>query len=244
MKQTLCLGLIAVCIFLSPACKKNNGSGSSTNTNGNNFSDSIKSLVPQPIIDSLRSWGMNIHDGQTPPSIAGIYVDSPNVCTFDNSVDHEAGRRFEDYKFRFSAQDNATSTIQADRKSIDGSQFDAATDSVATFISGSGNFFTIFAEEKGVGSGVSYTSLELFSGQITTAGIAYFQNGYYMKAKGPDPGNLLVPVGTSRIFIDADSLAVTSATYSLSPAPRTGDIRTLNAMGSLLTDGWKRRDGE
>lgn len=214
-----------------PACKK---SGGSNNGNpGNNFSDSIRSIIPQPIIDSLRKWGLDINDGKTPPAIAGIYLLSPDSCEFDNSGYNTAGEIYDDYKIRFSQQDNTQLSIRVDRKDV-GSDSDYASDSVATFISGNGNYFTVFAQEKGVESGVAYTSLGIYSGQITSSGIVGFQLAHYLKSKDPDPGNVLISVGSTRIFTNAGGPAVPVGTFGIDPVMHQRSFR-MHAIGSSAT---------
>lgn len=216
MKQVIKAILsLAVLISLLPSCKKSNGGNEVTN--GNNFSDSIRNIVPQQIIDSLRNWGMKINDGLTPPSIAGIYLENRDSCEFDNSGGNYTGRIFDSYKFRFSNQDKSKLTLEMDIKDV-GYSSDNASDSSATFISGSGNRFTIFAQEKGVESGIGYTELAICSGEISAAGILNFQYSIYLKNKVGDPYNaVLMSVGSSRIFTNADGPAVPAATFSIEP---------------------------
>jgi hypothetical protein len=215
MKKTLhLLCALTLVLMITQSCKKSSGGNDSGN--GNNFSDSIRNIVPQAVIDSLRSWGMQINDGLTPPTVSGIYFVSPDSCEFDNSGDNTAGRIYDPYKFRFKQQSNSKLTISVDRKDV-GSGSDSSSDSTATFIAGSGNHFTIFAVEKGIGSGVSYTNLELYSGEITSSGIVNFQYSIYVKDKGSDPLNRLISVGRSRIFTNADGPAMPVSTYSIEP---------------------------
>jgi len=211
------------------SCKKSTGAGDSGK--GNNFSDSIKSIIPQAIIDSLRNWGMQINDGLTPPTVSGIYLVSHDSCEFDNSGDNTAGRIYDPYKFRFKQQNNNKLTIGVDRKDV-GTDADSASDSTATFIAGSGNHFTIFAVEKGIGSGVSYTNVELYSGEITSSGIVNFQYSIYVKDKGPDPLSRLISVGSSRIFTNAAGPAVPVSTYYVDPSPTLTSPEPLFLMKS------------
>lgn len=220
----VCL-LVILLSGLLYSCKKSGGDSN----NGNNFSDSIRSIIPQPVIDSLRSWGLNIHDGNTPPSITGIYLLSPDSCVFDNSGFDMAGQLFDDYKFRFSNQ--TSQTIRVERKNAT-DDTDYAADSSATFIAGNGSYFTIFAQEKGSESGVSYTSLSIYTGQITSAGIAGFQIALYLKTKDADPGGVLVPAKTSRIFTNSGGPVVPISTFAIDPVLRQHTFRLLSLAGA------------
>lgn len=230
MRQIVKAFLCVIVLFsLLQACKKSGGGDSTT---GNNFSDSIRSIISQPIIDSLRKWGLNINDGNTPPSVTGIFLLHPDSCIFDNSGYNTAGEIYDDYKIRFSQQNNSKLTIRVDRKDV-GSDADNASDSIATFISGNGNYFTIFAQEKGVESGIGYTSLDIYSGQITAAGIAGFQLAHYEKSKDPDPGNVLISVGSSRIFMNSGGPAQSVSTFSVDPIMQQHVFGTHSMMSGV-----------
>jgi hypothetical protein len=223
--------LCALSISFLPSCKKSNtGGGNATagngNGTGNNFSDSIRNIVPQPIIDSLRNWGMTIYDGQQPPTLSGSYLIVTDSCIFDNSGFMKAGKLFDEYQYTFSQEDLSRLTIRIDTKAINdpNGYTENDTDSTATFLAGTGNNFTIFAEEKGTvtsGYGIStYTELNIISGQISPGGIAHFEYSIYMKDKN-DPANQLIPVNTSRIFLDGDVNGLARQTTTWSPLPFT-----------------------
>ena len=232
--------LLALSIF--PACKKSNTGGGNSNTdkgNGNNFSDSIINIVPQPVIDSLRSWGMSIYDGQQPPTLSGKYLVATDSCVFDNSGSNRAGRLFDQYLYTFSNENTTGSTIRVSSKALNDPNGDTetATDSTATFIAGTGNYFTIFAQEKGTVTtpyGAStYTELNIISGQLTSAGIAHLEYALYMQSKN-DPLNQLIPVNTSRIFQDGDpnGLAAHTTLSSLPPFVKQQVITTSRLMAA------------
>jgi hypothetical protein len=48
--------------------------------------------------------------------------------------------------------------------------------------------------------------LQLVIGEFLNGSIKNMQLGFYLKYKGSDPGNKVVPVGTIRIFEDKDGL--------------------------------------
>ena len=113
-----------------------------TTISGEKYPTPISNLVPQSMIDSLRARGTNIYSGTTPPIVNGIYLMTPDSCTYDNSPSNSAGSIFADYKFRFSAQDNTAYTLTLEQKVLPAGTLNAAP--AYTFISGSGNNFTIF----------------------------------------------------------------------------------------------------
>lgn len=197
------LAVILISSSFFCACKKNNSGGGQNN---NSYSpDSIRNLVSQSLIDSLKKWGMQIYDGKTPPDVAGIYHLDPDSCIFDNapndSADNQKGLTISPYKYRFSKQDNSTQAILVDRK--DDSGIDVASNSEG-YIAGSGNNFTIFALEK-VAAAVSHTEIRIISGQVTSSGISNFQTAFYLLSK--ENNYHYIPIGTIRIYVDKDGMA-------------------------------------
>lgn len=196
--------LVLCLLLLLASCSKKKSD------DGSGLSQSIQNFVPQSVIDSMRVWGLAINEGSTPPDITGIYNVSPVLCTYDNSGGNRANTYFDNYRFRFHDQDNTNLTIAIDYKDLRGG--DTAS-GVGSFIAGSGNNFTVFVDQKGISYGISYESIGFYSGIKTSSGIQNFQFAIYWKQKGPDPSNQLVPVGTSRIFKDADDFSESLITY-------------------------------
>lgn len=201
MKKILYLLLIGFAILQSCSKKKDDTSDSS------GLSQDIKNFVPQSIVDSMRQWGLAVNEGKKPPTINGVYNDSLDLCTFDNSGYDQAGDHFANYHYKFYGQDNNNLTISVGYKD---SYSNGARDSASgagSFISGTGNDFTVFTDVKGVTNDINYELITFYSGTITSTGIENLQNGLYMKAKDADPSNKLVSVGSARIFKDEDGFA-------------------------------------
>ncbi|RYY54477.1 MAG: hypothetical protein EOO09_14125 [Chitinophagaceae bacterium] len=176
------------------------------------FPEPFSALAPQSLIDSLRSAGTMIYDGNTPPVINGIYLMSPDSCTYDNSPGNSRGQLYTDYKFRFSEQDNNAFTIKLEQKAIPANTVNPLP--VKTYISGSGNNFSIITLRTKSLSGVDVENINIFSGTLTTGGIRNLQNTLYIRSKGNDPNNTVAPAGTIRVFITGRAgLAVTQTGF-------------------------------
>ncbi|MEO7048524.1 MAG: hypothetical protein ABI091_24710 [Ferruginibacter sp.] len=196
-------------IFLS-SCKKDSspGAGSGPET----YPTPIANIAPQSMIDSLKARGANIYSGTTPPIVNGVYLMTPDSCTYDNSPGNTAGAIYADYKFRFSAQDNSSYTITVEQKILPAGTLSAAP--VSTYISGNGNNFSIFTLRNQSANGISGQIFNVFSGTLTATGIKKLQNILYIRSKGSDPNNLLAPAGTIRVFINGgQGTAINSATF-------------------------------
>ncbi len=201
MKKIIAAAAVCLCFF--SACKKNT-EGSS------NLSADITNFVPAAVIDSMRAWGLAVNEGKTPPVITGIYNISPNICTYDNSGANAVNATFSDYHFRFHDQDNNKLTISVDYKAL--SVRDTAT-GTGSFISGAGDNFTIFVDQKGAAGNVTYEAILFYSGTKTAAGIQHFQLAIYLKSKSADQQSTLSKVGISRIFKYWDCMSALSAVY-------------------------------
>jgi len=175
----------------------------------------FNTIITPAVLNVLQTNGTVINSGLTPPNISGIYLLSPDYCSFDNSGNNLSGRIFDDYKYQFTNQDNNSFAINVNYKDVAAGGTDAGSDVAATYITGSGNAFTIIAQLSGTSNGIPYTSLEILSGTVTANGIANFQKSEYLESKGSDPSNLLEPVGSTRIFEDQDGLSATQTTFSV-----------------------------
>lgn len=198
MKKILYLLFIGFAILQSCSKKKDDTSDSS------GLSQDIKNFVPQSIIDSMRTWGFVINEGKKPPMIDGVYNDSLDLCTFDNSGYNDVGDYFANYHYKFHDQDNSKLTIALDYEAIDAA--DTAS-GAGSFVSGTGNDFTVFTDVKGVDNGVNYEAITMYSGTITNSGIKNLQYSFYMKDKGDDPDNKMIAVGSARLFKDKDGFS-------------------------------------
>jgi len=204
-----------VCIFLScavlGACKKS--SKDKPNPLGSTYPVALNAIITPTILAALQSHGATVHDGLTPPVINGIYLLSPNYCVFDNSGDNAAGTVFNPYKLRFANQNNGTHTISFDYKSVlDATDYGA--DNSATYITGTGNAFTVFAQSTGVETGISNVLLDVISGTVQNGNVQNLQLSLYLVSKGADPAGLIEAVGSTRIFNDQDEVSETQSTFS------------------------------
>lgn len=191
------------------SCKKSNDLPATT---GENFPTPISNQISQSMVDSLRARGAKVYSGTTPPIVNGIYFMHPDSCIYDNSPGGYTGTIFTDYKFRFSSQDNLTYSLTVEQKAIPAGTL--STTPVSTYISGSGNNFSIFVLRTITPGGIEVQQFNVLSGTLTAGGIQNLQNILYVRSKGSDPGFTYPAAGTVRVFVNgAPGLAATSATF-------------------------------
>ena len=206
----LLLAIVSLLGLASPGCKK----AEDDLTKG--FSPEIQRIVPKEVIDTMRKYGMVIHQGRKPPKTEGIYLFSENILVGSSQRGDTKGRKYADYRYRFYEQDDKALTIKVSAKGYGstGNVTGEATGKGA-FLAGADNKFTIFSEDVGTSQNATYVTLATYSGEITSDGIKGFRYAFYMKSK-QDPGNVLVPVGTTRVFEDKDGTSKTVSSLRMS----------------------------
>ena len=217
LKSLIAMAIIG-CTFT--ACNKDKKS-TPVGPLGANYPEILNTIITPAILDSLESHGTIINAGLTPATVNGIYLISPLYCQYDNSGDGYMGRTIDNYEYKYSNQNNTNFSIDLNYSDKTGGGNDVGSDSTATYISGSNNLFTTYAQTTGIDTGIPYTSLQVISGQVTTGGINNFQLSFYLVSKGSDPTNVLASVGTIRIFKDDDGISPTQATFSSLPGSKT-----------------------
>lgn len=184
------------------------------------LSAAILNIVPAAVLDDMRAKGLVVNGGSEPPKLEGIYLESPNVLVSPYGPDDSQpkGKTFSDYKYRFYDQNGTT--VKIDAKATNGTE---VTSGVGALVAGSGSKFTIFAQQKGVSSGIETTELSVFSGEVTADGITGFQYAFTLTDKKNDVNDDLLPVGKSRVFADGDGIARRIGTFRMgvSDAPET-----------------------
>lgn len=233
MKKILNIAIAAgiVCIAFA-SCKKDKGGNN--NKLGSTFPQGVNNVITPDVLSKLKAAGATVNDGLTPPTVNGIYLLHPTYCAYDNSSDNAQGSIFDDYRFKFSSQNTSAFTISAEYKDID-SGTDFGADNSATYISGTGNLFTIYAQTTGTEDGISNTQLQLISGEISANGVKNLQLTVYLTSKGNDPDGELAAVGTTRIFNDQDGSSETQTTFSVAPKKGVNSVTSPEALKSLLS---------
>lgn len=169
------------------------------------FSEEIQKIVPQKIIDDLRSRGMVIFEGTIPPTVSGSYLAAPFrlLSPYAPEDPYAKGKVITSYSYTFYGQSSGNA-ISYD---FTNNSTDKGTGKGA-FIAGNGNSFTIFSEDQGIFVNTPYKNITVISGELTPGGIKNFQYAFVIKEKtGDDNDSQLIPVNTGRIWIDGDQLA-------------------------------------
>ncbi|MDQ1089781.1 hypothetical protein [Siphonobacter sp. SORGH_AS_1065] len=211
-------GLLFSLVALS--CKPKQSSG---------FSDQINKVVPKWAIDTVRKNGMVLYEGKTPPSFEGFFLHAPNHLMESNRPDDKIGDVYNSMTLGFYNQNNKSLTIDMKGKSEKGTyQFTGN----GAFISGNGNYFTVFLEANGTteenSSVATHKSFEIYSGELTPTGIQNLQSSLILVEKD-DPGKILINIGDCRVFKDADGFSERTNGFRLTKQP-SNDSRPSQLM--------------
>lgn len=190
------------------------------------FSDAVFQLVSPEMLDTLKAKGVPLFEGTEPPSLDGIFLLSPNLL-IGSSIPEEQNQLnrtvFSDHKYRFYGQSADGLSLNIDYKGIaKNGDVIARGLGYRGFVSGEGNRFTVFVEITDFSEGstanncgfkVETRRLEIYSGEVTAAGILNFVTSFYIKSKNSDPCNAVAPVGTLRITKDQDEFSKRSDVF-------------------------------
>ncbi|AQG80388.1 hypothetical protein [Spirosoma montaniterrae] len=207
MQNKLNLPLIALCLLMLAAlssCKKDEVPG---------LSAKIQKIVPQAALDDMKSKGLLINEGNTPPSIEGIFEADPYtlLSPYGPEDGWSKGKVIEKYRYRFSGQQG--DEVKLEEKQINGNNTGSG---IASFLAGSGNKFTLFGEVVGSSSGIATKTLTVISGEITSTGIKDFQYAFVLTNKtGDDDDDVLMPVNKSRVWIDGNQIATKVGSFRI-----------------------------
>lgn len=179
------------------------------------FSEAIQNIIPESVIDDLRSKGMQLNSGKTPPNIEGIYIVNPLklLTPYGPEDNWQTGKIIADMTYRFYNQ-TADQKITYDSKSGGGT---ASSIGKGALIAGNGTEFTIFSEEFETHSnGITATMVAVISGEMTAQGIKNLQYAFLLTSKtGDDNDSYLMPVNKSRIWYDGNQIADRGTAFRL-----------------------------
>lgn len=166
-------------------------------------------------IATLQSLGLPVYEGDDPPDITGTYLCN-DLVLYDSNIPEDSpyiGDSYADMEIKFYRQYSSGRV----RVSYDQSGYETGT-GMRSFISGSGNNFTVFTEISGTSdSGIDFEDAMLFSGTISAGGISNFSYGLLMTYKSSDPDGYLINVGDARVFVEDDGLAAFGSLPSIHP---------------------------
>ena len=190
----------------------------------------ISNVVPDDVRDKMEDY-MPIYDGILPPVVEGTYIVEPMTAVF--CEDYESGFGYAPgtemtypHYLEFSNQNRLRNTI--DMRGVEGTSTQSGEGS---FISGSGNNFTIFFNTTGQSYGVDVKTALVISGTKTDLGIADLYYAFVMVEKGDDPDHEVMDEGIFRVFNDGDGLSENSTWPASVRVLEAGQLKAITTTG-------------
>ena len=204
---------VAIGTLLAISCSKSENSvEKQVKTSGFNIPAEAKAIIPEEFIGKMAANGMTINEGTNPPNIQGIFATGilKMIYTSLNYDTFPIGKEIESYRFKFYEQRGTK--IKTDYINEDILANDQATGR-GTIISGNGNKFTAYLDMDITDIERKTRDVSVLSGEITPEGIKNFQYAFLKMEKTGDFSERMVPVGTIRIWISKDKLAIKKQEY-------------------------------
>ena len=213
MKRIIYTFCVAIGTLLAISCSKSENSvEKQVKTSGFNIPAEAKAIIPEEFIGKMAAKGMTINEGTNPPNIEGIFATGilKMIYTSLNYDTFPIGKEIESYRFKFYEQRGTK--IKTDYINEDILANDQATGR-GTIISGNGNKFTAYLDMDITDVEIKTRDVSVLSGEITPEGIKNFQYAFLKMEKTGDFSERMVPVGTIRIWISKDKLAIKKQEY-------------------------------
>ena len=219
MKRFLTICTMLAGLFMIPSCGDYGDYG---DYGGGGLSDDIQTIVSDDILTIVKNLGMPIYEGKKPTTLNGVFFVSPFILKNSNISQDTPGSQFADYTVTFRNQDNSTLTVK-----VDYSGGGETGTGMTSFISGSGNNFSVFTEVISSISGYQAKMVNIFSGTMSATGIQNFHYANVMIDNYGNPGNVWIKNGESRVIYDSDGNSpkigqpkALSVTTGISPSAR------------------------
>ena len=213
MKRIIYTFCVAIGTLLAISCSKSENSvEKQVKTSGFNIPSEAKAIISEDFIAKMAANGMTINEGTNPPNIEGIFATGVLKMIYTSlEKDFPIGEEIESYRFKFYEQRGTK--IKTDYINEDILANDQATGR-GTIISGNGNKFTAYLDMDITDIEIKTRDVSVLSGEITPEGIENFQYAFLKMEKTGDFSERMVPVGTIRIWISKDKLAIKKQEYT------------------------------
>jgi hypothetical protein len=207
-KAIVCCFIAVLFIWVFGACYKDRGTDSSSSrvSEREGLTEDIQNLIPPDILEAIEDLGIEINEGINPPNIEGTYLVS--ILQLVRSTAGENIAIQWDKFVTFSEQDNTTLTINADyTMQTNNSHEPMNSKGPGSFIVGEGNKFTVVVDGTREQDGYTARTVEIFSGEISDAGIINYHWAVMMIDNSGNPLGIWIENSTGYAKRDSDGLS-------------------------------------
>lgn len=197
-----------------------------------NSTEDIEDIIEPEILEDMEEY-IPIHRGTNPPIVNGTYFIDPFetvYCEDYGNGGYEPGHIVNSEYIKMSNQNNKNLTLDYQSVSESGNSYEEGKGS---FISGNGNYFTIYFDTEGYSNDIYNRIALVISGEKKDSGIKDLYYAFVMVEKGDDPDGLLMEEGVFRVFKDKDGLSVNSSWPGITKAVDFFRSEGMNLNGVL-----------
>ena len=169
------------------------------------LSEDINNLIPDNILEAMGDIGIEINGGKNPPNIEGTYF--VDTLLLVKTTAGDITEQWNKY-VTFSGQDNTTLTINADyTMQTDNGFGPMSSKGPGSYIVGEGNKFTVVVDGTREQGGFNAKTVEIFSGEISDAGIINYHWAVMMVDNSGNPLGVWIQNSTGYTKKDGDGLS-------------------------------------
>lgn len=222
MKSLIKTSLFLCLVMSMASCNKDEKECPEPLIESNGLSANINNLVPEEVITVLQDLSVPIHRGGAPPVVNGVYNLEPVILYNSNVAGDITGTRFSDGRLKLEQQDQGNLKIVFNMKQFNDQGVTSSTyEGIGSFISGHGNYFSIFVPSKDHDLQEDERSLSviIISGEITPNGLSDFHMALTMLDNDYDGNGStgdFIPNKSTRHFLDGSGLARVAGFYKKS----------------------------
>lgn len=159
----------------------------------------INKTIPAEFVQTVKSLGMDVFPGDSPPDITGSFVMNPNLMLRSNIPnDAPSNTQFVNYGINFSAQNSTDFSI-----SFVGTSSGEREESNSAIITGLGNDFTVYGRSTTTVGANSVVLGVMYSGTLEAGKIKNLKRAIVIIDDSNGGPNLLKK-GDARVFHDGD----------------------------------------
>jgi hypothetical protein len=169
------------------------------------LSEDINNLIPDNILEAIGDIGIEINGGKNPPNIEGTYF--VDTLLLVKTTAGDIAEQWNKY-VTFYGQDNTTLTINADyTMQVDNSAGPMSSKGPGSYIVGEGNKFTVIVDGTREQGGFIAKTVEIFSGEISDAGIINYHWAVMMVDNSGNPLGVWIQNSTGYTKKDGDGFS-------------------------------------
>ncbi|MEZ4880535.1 MAG: hypothetical protein R2801_10275 [Chitinophagales bacterium] len=219
--------VLALFTLFTTQCKKDD------NITTSGIPEQVSSQIPDSLFQVLKDLGMPIYEGNTPTTINGIYIVSPNKLKSSNIDGDVIGHIFNSDKIKFENQNNNSKEIYFQTKN----DFTISTNELS-YISGEGDYFTVYSIVNSFKTNTSEDTTDIqqflfmYSGK-KSGNSDDIENLYYSLLSTKEiknTTNYFIKVGKGRVIYDSDKITASTNTFRLANEDWTPSKNYINPL--------------